>query len=140
MMGTPPTPVTPAEVLTQLRQDALTGESEDLLYIEYAADPAAPVDVTRDGFWDHVAQANPSFPERTTKRAIRRLRRLLTNDDDFRREALGIWEAASKSTVFEYGVWEAGQREARPIDLGVDALAIAPRSEARRVGDGCRRG
>jgi len=125
MMGTPPTPVTPGEVFTQLRKDALSGESEDLLYIEYAADPTAPVDVTRDGFWDHVAQANPSFPERTTKRAIRRLRRLLTNDDDFRREALGIWEAASKSTVFEYGVWEAGQREARPIDLGVDALAIA---------------
>src|SRR5690625_5311899 len=125
MMGTPPTPVTPGEVFTQLRKDALSGESEDLLYIEYAADPTAPVDVTRDGFWDHVAQANPSFPERTTKRAIRRLRRLLTKDEDFRREALGIAEAAAKSTVFEYGGWEARPREVRPIDRGGDSPATA---------------
>src|SRR5690625_7223106 len=96
MMGTPPTPVTPGEVFTQLRKDALSGESEDLLYIEYAADPTAPVDVTRDGFWDHVAQANPSFPERTTKRAIRRLRRLRTHDDDVRVGAFGMGGAAAK--------------------------------------------
>src|SRR5690625_7528668 len=105
MMGTPPTPVTPGEVFTQLRKDALSGESEDLLYIEYAADPTAPVDVTRDGFWDHVTQANQSFPERTNKRAIRRLRRLLTKDADFRSEDLGIWEAASKSPHVVYAVW-----------------------------------
>src|SRR5690625_7450737 len=87
MMGTPPTPVTPGEVFTQLRKDALSGETEDLLYIEYAADPTAPVDVTRDGLRDHVTQANPSLPERTTKRAVRRLRRLPTSDAALRREA-----------------------------------------------------
>ena len=133
MMGTPPSPAMPGEVVTQLRKTALSGEeTEGLLYVEYAADPTAPVDLDAEGVWEQVAKANPSFPHRTTKRAIRRLRRLLTNDDDFRREAYGIWDAASKSTVFEYGVWESGERELRPIDLGVDALAIATSIDGSR--------
>src|SRR5690625_7638306 len=90
MMGTPPTPVTPGEVFTQLRKDALSGEWEDLLYIEYAADPTAPVGVTRDGVWDHVAQAHPSVPGRTTKRAIWRLRSQPATGDHFRGGAVGF--------------------------------------------------
>lgn len=125
MMGTPPKPSDPGEVFTALRKAALAGESESALYAEFAADPNAPVDLSAAGAWEQVAQANPSFPSRTSKRAVRRLRKLLTNDDDFRREALGIWDAASRSTVFAGGVWEAGEREARPVDLELGALAVA---------------
>jgi hypothetical protein len=37
------------------------------------------------------AKANPSYPKRTPKKAILRLRKLLSLDD-FMREALGIWD------------------------------------------------
>lgn len=125
MMGTPPGPSQPGEVFTALRRTALTSGSESTLYAEFSADPNAPVDLSAPGAWEQVAKANPSFPIRTSKRAIRRLRKLLTNDDDFRREALGIWDAASRSTVFAEGVWESGERDSRPADLGIGALAVA---------------
>lgn len=126
MMGTPPRPhKDPGEVFTELRKNALDGDSDDVLYVEFAADPDAPVDLNAPGAWGQVAKANPSFPGRTSKRAIRRLRKLLTNDDDFRREVYGIWDAARRSAVFGEGNWEAGLRDSRPPGLAVGALGVA---------------
>ena len=124
MMGTPPKPSDPGEVFTQIRKDALAGESEGALYVEFAADPDAPVELNATGAWDQLAKANPSFPDRTSRRAIRRLRKLLT-DEDYRREVYGIWDAARRSAVFGEGVWEAGVREARPEGLTLGALGVA---------------
>jgi hypothetical protein len=87
LMGTPPKPTDPGEVFTSLRTQALAGEVDGLIYVEYGADPECDLDD-----WDAVAEANPSFPHRTGKRAVLRLRKLLTNDDDYRREGLGIWD------------------------------------------------
>ena len=125
MMGTPPAPSNPGEIFAEQRKTALAGESEGALYVEFSADADAPVNLNSPGAWEQVAKANPSFPDRTPKRAIRRLRKLLTNDDDFRREAYGIWDAARRSAVFGEGVWEALERPARPADLGVGALGVA---------------
>lgn len=86
LLGTPPRPTDPGEVFTMLRQEALEGESEGLLYVEISADRDADLD-------DHEQwrKANPSFPDRTPERSIRRMRKNLS-EDSFRREALGIWD------------------------------------------------
>lgn len=86
IMGTPPRPTDPGEVFTMLRADALDGESQGTLYIEFSADEDADLDDR-----DQLRQANPSYPHRTSERAVRRMRKNLT-DDSFRREALGIWD------------------------------------------------
>lgn len=106
IMGTPPKPSDPSEVFASMRRSALDGESDGVLYVEFSADPDADLDD-----WSAVARANPSFPHRTSKRAILRLRKLLTNDDDYRREALGIWDAEGLVDVFGMGKWRAGATE-----------------------------
>lgn len=84
-MGTPPKPTDPGEVFTRHRTEALSGESADELYIELSADDDAdPLDPVQ---W---SKANPSFPHRTTERAMLRMRKNLS-PDAFLREGLGIW-------------------------------------------------
>lgn len=103
LMGTPPKPGDPAETFTTLRELALSGEAEALAYIEFSADPGSSPD-------DRAAwlQANPSLGVRTPERALVRLRKLLANDDDFLREALGMWSAAAvKQGPIPPDVWAA---------------------------------
>lgn len=125
MMGTPPKPGDPGEVFTALRKAALDGDSEGALYAEFSATSGAPVQATEAGFWDAMAEANPSYPTRTSKRAIKRLRKLLTNDDDFRREAQGIWDSDGRVSLFEAGAWDDARKDSRPDGLTVNALALA---------------
>lgn len=120
MMGTPPRPHDPGEVFSALRKAALAGESDNALYVEFSAEPNANLED-----WAAVAEANPSFPLRTTRRAIKRLRKLLTNDDDYRREAFGVWDVEGRISLFPADLWESGRRLDRPDGLGVGALAIA---------------
>lgn len=89
IMGTPPRPTDPGEVFTMLRQDALDGEVADTLYIEFSADPDADLDDRAQ-----LRKANPSYPHRTNERAIRRMRKNLT-DDSARREMFGIHDELS---------------------------------------------
>lgn len=103
LMGTPPKPSDPGEAFTRLRQEALSGASDDLLYVEFAAEPGSDPDDR--AAW---ATANPSYPSRTPERAIMRLRRLL-DDDDFLREVMGIWStrpAATAAGAFPEGAWD----------------------------------
>lgn len=90
MMGTPPRPKDPGEVFTLHRQEALDGESEGTLYIELSADRGC--DLLDRAQW---RKANPSFPKRTSERAMLRLRKRLKSDDSWRREGLGIWDEFS---------------------------------------------
>jgi hypothetical protein len=88
-MGTPPKPTDPGEVFTRHRMEALSGASTDELYIELSADDDAdPLDRVQ---W---SKANPSFPGRTTPRAMLRMMKNLTADA-FLREGLGIWNVQS---------------------------------------------
>lgn len=125
MMGTPPKPGDPGEVFTALRKAALDGDSEGALYAEFSAQSGAPVQPNEAGFWEAMAEANPSFPSRTNRRAIKRLRKLLTNDDDYRREAQGIWDSDGRVSLFEAGAWDDARKSERPDGLTVDALALA---------------
>jgi hypothetical protein len=85
-IGTPPRPEDNSEAFTRIRTEALSGESDDLVWIECGADPDA--DPRDEKQW---AMANPSFPHRTPRESILRLLRRL-KEDGFRHEGLGIWD------------------------------------------------
>jgi phage terminase large subunit-like protein len=88
LMGTPPKPTDPSEVFVRLRDEALEGVSSDVLYVEFSAERGSDPD--DEAAW---RVANPSYPKRTPRKAILRMRKLL-NPDNFLREALGIWDEA----------------------------------------------
>ena len=125
IMGTPPKPSDPGEVFSEIRRDALAGDSEGALYVEFSADPDAPATLSSPSDWEQVEKANPSYPHRTNKRAIRRLRKLLTDDGDYRREVLGVWDSTQRVAVFGRGKWEAVPKVARPKGLELGALGVA---------------
>jgi hypothetical protein len=103
MMGTPPRPSDPGEVFLNRRAAALSGEDEDVLYVEMSADPKANPDDRKQ--W---AKANPSYPRRTSETAILRMRKLLGSVDSFLREGLGIWdEAALTKKAISSKAWDA---------------------------------
>lgn len=121
MMGTPPRPRDNGEMFTLMRQEAVTGESEGTLYIELSSDRDAD-SMDRDQW----RKANPSFPKRTSERALLRLHKKLP-DDSWRREALGIWDDFSRFVpVVAPRVWrhlvDPGPEDgARPDALAMDA-------------------
>lgn len=112
LMGTPPKPTDPGEVFTTIRTEALAGNSEGVLYVELSADEDCDTD-------DRAAwrKANFSFPGRTTEKAILRLRKLLSTDD-FRREALGIWNKAALApkSVISPEAWRELEVAAAPTE------------------------
>ena len=117
--GTPPKPTDPGEVFTALRSDAMSGEVEEITYVEFSADRGADLDDRSQ--WRRM---NPSYPHRTSERAILRMRKAL-GDESFRREAMGIWdEIAIHQPVVKASRW------AELIDVGPasstkpDAIAV----------------
>lgn len=127
LTGTPPRPDDDGEVFSLLRQEALDGDSGEVLYIELSADDDA--DLLDRGQW---AKANPSFPHRISERAILRMYKNLTAES-FRREALGIWdEFLGHVRVVSEQRW-AGRVDAGPEDgVRPDAFAVDA-SHDRRV-------
>ncbi|AEL19661.1 terminase [Mycobacterium phage Kratio] len=121
LAGTPPKPTDPGEVFTNLRQEALDGESSDVGYVEISADDdAEPDDVTQ------YPKMNPSYPHRTSLRSILRMRKALSYDS-FRREAMGIWDKiAVHAQVIKPARWremadpEGPDAGIKPHALGVD--------------------
>lgn len=120
VMGTPPRPQDKGEYFLLSRQEALDGESEGTLYIEMSADRGCdPMDREQ---W---RKANPSFPKRTSERAMLRLRKKLKNPDSWAREALGIWDEINKHTpVVKASVWKALEDVGPPDGARPDALAV----------------
>jgi len=118
--GTPPGPDVQGEAFTMRRTAALDGLSDDTLYIEFSADPDADIDDRKQ--W---ARANPSFPKRTPERNILLLRKLF-EEDDFRREAMGIWdEVSAHQAIVTPSAWRALEdfgpsSKTPPTALGVD--------------------
>lgn len=117
IMGTPPKPADPGEVFTRLRQDALAGESEDVLWVEFGAPQGA--DPADRAMW---RVANPSHPKRTTVKAILRMKKALS-PPDFLREGLGIWDDDADRTAVNFDAWkrnlDANAEFAGPVSLGV---------------------
>jgi hypothetical protein len=120
VMGTPPRPKDKGEFFTLLRQEALDGESDGTLYIEMSAKRGCdPMD--RDAW----REANPSFPRRTSERAMLRLRKKLKNDDSWNREALGIWDEIVKQfSPINGALWADGVDIGPPDNAKPAALAV----------------
>lgn len=120
VMGTPPRPKDDGEFFAALRAEALAGESDGTLYVEFSADRGSdPMDR------DQWRKANPSFPFRTSERALLRLRKKLKSDDSWNREALGIWDDTAHRAVFTASQWgelidDGPDDGVPPIALGVD--------------------
>lgn len=133
LMGTPPKPSDDAEVFKRLRAEALSGEADGVLYVEFSADPGAK--------WDDEVQrrkANPSYPLRTGPQAINRLHKLLTGPGDFEREAFGIWdEETSTRSLIQSAKWDdlSISMAAAPTS-GAVALAVKFSADGERVGAG----
>ena len=124
-MGTPPRPTDPGEEFTNRRSKALGKKHGDnvrvvrgnAVYVEFSADDNADPD-------DHEqwSKANPSFPSRTPVESMERMRENLTDDDSFRREALGIWDAAGTPEVIDALSWS---RVSDPASMAIDRLTLA---------------
>lgn len=119
MTGTPPRPTDHGEVFAQHRQDALDGESEGSLYVEFSADDGADPDDRAQ-----LRKANPSYPHRTGERAIRRMRKNLT-EESFLREALGIWDKNAHRPIVTTARWRRLERPDRGV-LGCPADGEKP--------------
>lgn len=106
LMGTPPRPKDPGEVFEARRADALGGD-KDTLYVEFGADDGTDPALWQGSKldWDQIAKANPSFPHRTSKTAVLRMKKLLGSVDNFRREALGLWDGKNVQTAINAGRW-----------------------------------
>ncbi|MDH6279352.1 terminase [Prescottella agglutinans] len=119
MVGTPPKPTDPGEVFTMLRQEAISGESEDTIYIELSADRG---DDPEDR--EQWRKANPSYPSRTNERAMLRMKKSLS-EDSFRREALGIWDEVTRhQAVVSRSVWQELADVGPDFDVLPDAIAV----------------
>lgn len=115
--GTPPGPEVSGEAFTMRRKAALEGIATDSLYVEFSADSDIK-DLDDRRQW---ARANPSFPKRTQERAFLLLRKVL-EEDDFKREALGIWDEVSRhEPIVTPGAWND------LVGLGPDT-GVAPAS------------
>jgi len=128
--GTPPSPEVSGEAFMQRRSAALGGMSDDTLYVEFSADQDA--DPTDRRQW---AKANPSFPKRTGERAFLLLRKMLA-EDDFRREALGIWDELKKNYAFGSGKWELCAAEDPGIHVDAVALSVSMDRLTASIGAG----
>lgn len=133
IVGTPPRPADRGEEFKRRRREALSGESDDMVYIECSADPSVRVSEWPRGkvLWEHVEAANASYPLRTPKSAVLRMRRQLT-DESFQREGLGIWDDdAQGSRRWSADFWARGDTEVAPD--GARSFAVAYSLDGSRV-------
>ena len=133
-IGTPPKPddiiAGRSEVFMRMRTDATAGDSEDMVWIECGADRNVDLD-NPDEFWAQVAKANPSYPHRTRKPAILRLRRKLKLDG-FLREGLGIWPSDDEVDIFDMRRWASAPLLDRQADPPTRAALVIAASPDRR--------
>ena len=117
-MGNPPKPGDQCEAFEEKRSTALSGKSDDMLYVELGAD--RDCDPDDRSAW---AKANPSYPKRTSEQAILRMRNLLA-EDSFRREALGIWDETATAYAISPDLWKAAETDDVPeggtVSFGLD--------------------
>lgn len=133
LIGTPPRPTDKGDEFKRRRREALSGESDDMVYIECSADPLTRVSRWKMGAVDWLAleSANPSYPTRTPKTAVLRMRKQLT-DESFQREALGIWDDdAAGSRAISAGLWSDSEVFERPD--GDSSYGVAFSMDGARV-------
>lgn len=132
LMGTPPKPSDPSEVFRTRRAEALKGDTEDMVFVEFSADRTATSDDRAQ--W---AKANPSYPSRTSEAAILRMQRNLS-EDSFRREGLGIWDETTTQSAINLTAWEQ-QTVDKPTEGGLLAAALDMSPDRRWLSVGIAR-
>ncbi|HZL04520.1 MAG TPA: hypothetical protein VFE45_03720, partial [Coriobacteriia bacterium] len=115
-MGTPPRQADPSEAFRLRRAEALAGEAVDSIWLEIAADPLSDPDDE-----DQWTGMNPSYPLRTPRESMLRLRKNLGDDDSWNREGRGIWDPTGTNRVIPAGMWDAA---GDPTSLAVDRLSL----------------
>lgn len=131
-MGTPPRPKETRlgvdEAFRRRRTRAVAPDTRRPfkgVFVEFSADPAAPLDIDAPGFWDHLAEANPSFGFRVGRSAIERLVENMSAED-VSREVLGRWDELERQfSPFNGPLWEEAidlgpHDDAKPLGFGVD--------------------
>lgn len=117
-LGNPPKPGDPSDVFAMKRRQAQSGTQQGMAYVELSAPHDCDID-DRDAW----AKANPSYPLRTGEDSIIRMRQLLP-EDDFRREALGIWDETGAAGVISPETWDAtsvpARRDGGTVSFGID--------------------
>lgn len=133
-MGTPPRPTDDGEVFTMFRTEALTGESEDVLYVELGASDRFDLS-NEEEFWRQLRRVNPAFPHRVNERAILRNKKGLGEDSVYR-EVFGLWDAIGKQFSPINGPLWADGADIGPADgIKPDAIAV-DMSHAREISIG----
>lgn len=118
-IGTPPRPTDDGGEFTARRRKALGGQMGNGIFVELSADSDGKLDDPKQ--W---AMANASYPHRTPHESMLRLRENLTDDDDWRREALGIWDDMDKSAAVVMPNWPACATKAPPPPVAAIAVAV----------------
>lgn len=134
-IGTPPRPTDNGEAFRAKRRRALSGESNDIFYVEMGADPDADLDDR-----DQWAKANPSYPLRTPLESMLRMRENIPDDASWGREAMGKWdEVAEVQRVIPSDIWNAlaAGSEAPAQDAPPSALAVDMSHDRVISIDGC---
>ena len=122
-MGTPPRPTDDGEVFTMFRTEALTGESEDVLYVELGASKRFDLS-DDDEFWRQLRHVNPAFPHRVNERAILRNKKGLGEDSVYR-EVFGLWDNIGRQfSPFNGPLWVDAADFGPPDPAKPSALAV----------------
>jgi hypothetical protein len=99
------------------RDEAWAGEAEDAVWLEIGADPDS--DPNDEAQW---LAMNPSYPLRTPRESMLRLRKNLKDDDSWNREGRGIWDPKNTHRVIDEQSWSA---VADPASMAVERLTLA---------------
>lgn len=118
MFGTPPTEDDDPFAFSRVRESAKAKKARHC-WLEWSADPKDDLDDAET--W---AKANPAYGVRISYEACADDRAAM-DDDQFRRERLGLWPDGAVSSVFDADAWKAGARDARPEGLTLGALGVA---------------
>lgn len=122
-MGTPPRPTDDGEIFTMFRTEAVSGESDDVLYVELGASGRFDLSDEQE-FWRQLRRVNPAFPHRVGERAILRTKKGLTDDSVFR-ETFGLWDEVSKKrSPIAKTAWADGVDVGPAEGVKPDALAV----------------
>lgn len=134
MLGTPPRPVDNGEAFRKFRYASLGSTEAGVMYLEWSAPEGS--DINDRNNW---AIANPSLGYGTSWDAIQRLRNNLPNDEDFGREALGMWDEEISGSVIGMSLWGRllGEPLREPfigeVGVGVDVSPDRSRSSVSIV-------
>lgn len=131
IVGTPPRPTDSGEEFktrrrkafeVQRRRSAGEDPENNMMYLEFGADRSIRPELWKPGYvdWEAIAQANPSYPKRTPKTAVKRMLENL-RPESIRREALGIWDDDQE-----------GSRQITETEWAASGIDVAP-TEGLRV-------